>query len=203
MTPSNMKTGGRRLFKTIRARLAAVVALFAIALVAIVAALTWMEADAIFTARRDQLKTVSQVAYKVIEQQYQEFKNGKIGEAEAQERAKAAVRAVRYNIDDYFFVQSDNVVTIVNGARPDREGLDGTKTVDPTGKYYTLEMHKLAAEKGEGFVDYLFAKPGASLDHPSPKLSYVKWFAPWKWTLGTGVYIDDISSQIWQRVYVS
>ncbi|MFI5016114.1 MAG: methyl-accepting chemotaxis protein, partial [Hyphomicrobiales bacterium] len=47
------------------------------------------------------------------------------------------------------------------------------------------------------------AKPGASLDHPSPKLSYVKWFAPWKWTLGTGVYIDDISSQIWQRVYVS
>jgi methyl-accepting chemotaxis protein len=177
--------------------------LFAIALLAIVAALTWMAAEAITGARQDELKTVTQVAYKVIEQQYQEFKSGKISEAEAQERAKAAVRAMRYNVDDYFFISSDSVVTLVNGARPDREGMDGTKSVDPNGKYFSVEMHKVASEKGEGFVDYVFAKPGAPLDHPSPKLSYVKFFAPWRWTLGTGVYVDDISSQIRKRVYVS
>ena len=79
------------LFNSVRARLAATVALFGIALVAIVAVLTWIDADSIFAARRDELKTVSQVALKVVEQQYEHFKAGKITEAEAQERAKAAI----------------------------------------------------------------------------------------------------------------
>ncbi|SEE00345.1 methyl-accepting chemotaxis sensory transducer with Cache sensor [Rhizobiales bacterium GAS191] len=198
-----MNHGLLRRLHSVRGRLAATVALFGVALVAIVAVLTWMEADSIFAARRDQLKTVSQVAYKVVELQYQQFKAGKISEPEAEERAKAAVRAMRYNIDDYFSVFDDNVVVIVNGGRPEREGNDGRKSVDPSGKYFVIEMQKLAADKGEGFVDYLFPRPGAALDQPSPKLTYAKWFAPWKWTISTGVYVDDISTQIWHQVFVS
>ena len=59
-----------RLLGSIRARLAGIVALFAAALIAIVAVLTWLEASAIYAARQDELKTVTQVAYKVIERQY-------------------------------------------------------------------------------------------------------------------------------------
>ena len=51
-----------------------------------------------------------------------------------------------------------------------------------------------------GIVDYQYAKPGAALDQPSPKLSYVKFFAPWQWTLGTGMYIDDVEATMWSRV---
>src|SRR5208282_6067949 len=152
---------------------------------------------------QDQLKTVIQVAYKVIERQYDDFRSGKITEAEAQERAKANVRAMRYNTNDYFFIQDNNMITIVHGVRPDQEGVDGSKQVDPTGKHFSLEMHKLAVEQGQGFVDYQYAKPGAPLDQPSPKLSFVKFFDPWKWTLGTGVYVDDVSAMVWQRIYVS
>ncbi|MGD0561760.1 MAG: cache domain-containing protein, partial [Roseiarcus sp.] len=192
-----------RLLGSIRARLAGIVALFAAALIAIVAVLTWMEASAIYAARQDELKTVIQVAYKVIERQYDDYKSGKITEAEAQERAKANVRAMRYNTNDYFFIQDNDVVTIVHGVRPDQEGVDGSKQADPTGKLFSVEMHKVAAEQGQGFVDYQYAKPGAPLDQPSAKLSFVKLFAPWKWTLGTGVYIDDISAMIWRRVFIS
>ncbi|SEC67923.1 methyl-accepting chemotaxis sensory transducer with Cache sensor [Rhizobiales bacterium GAS191] len=202
MKQPDEKTGGRRVFKTIRSRLAAIVALFAFALVAVVTALTWMGADAIYAARRDQLRTVSEVANKVIEQQYQEFKAGKISEAEAQLRAKAAVRAMRYNTNDYFFVQDDVGTSIVHGARPDQEGVV-SNTVALDGRPLSLAMHETAVAKGAGFVEYQYAKPGGALDNPSPKLSYVKWFAPWKWVLGTGVYIDDVSAQIWQRIYVS
>ena len=203
MTSTQKQIERPRLLGSIRARLAGIVALFAAALIALVAVLTWMAADAISDARKDELKTVVQVAYKVIERQYNDFKAGKITEAEAQERAKANVRAMRYNTNDYFFVQDDNVITIVHGVRPDQEGVDGAKTVDPTGKHFSVEMHKVAAEQGSGYVDYQYAKPGAPLDQASPKLSYVKFFEPWKWTLGTGVYVDDISAMVWQRIYVS
>ena len=180
---------------SIRARLAGIVALFAIAIVVTVALLTWLEAGAIYAARQDQLKTVTQVAVTVIERQYADFKAGKVTEAEAQERAKADVRAMRYNTNDYFFVQGQDAINVVNGARPELEGK--AKTAISTA------MHKIGAEQGQGFLDYGYPRPGAPADQISPKLAFVKFFAPWQWTVGTGVYIDDISGMIWQRIYVS
>ena len=201
MSSTNAR-GAKGFLTSIRARLAAVVVMFALAIIAVAATLTWMEADSIFAARRAQLQTVTQVAYKIIEGQYQEFKNGKVSEADAQDRAKAAIRLLRYNEKDYFFVQNDTGVTIVHGVRPDQEGvLSPTPAAD--GRPLWVAFHDVATSKGEGFVDYQYAKPGEPLDHPSPKLSFIKWFAPWKWSLGTGVYIDDVSAQIWQRIYVS
>ncbi len=202
MTESSVKSGRRGLFKTINSRLMAVIVLFAFALVAIVTTLTYMGAEAIFTARRDELKTVTQVASKVIEQQYLEFKNGKISEAEAQLRAKASVRAMRYNVNDYFIVQSNDEVQLVHGWLPQREGTHSDLKA-PDRRLLTTVYHEVATSKGEGFVDYEFPKPGAAPDKPVPKMTYVTWFAPWKWVVGTGVYIDDISTQIWHRIYVS
>ena len=174
----------RRFLGSIRARLLGIVALFGVALVAMVATLTWMDARDIYAGRQDELRTVIEVAYKVVQQQYDEFKKGTISEAEAQQRAKAGIRAMRYNADDYFFVQDKNVVTHRSwrAARP--RGRRQSKKQDPTGKYFSVEMNKVATEKGEGFVDYQYAKPGAPLDQPSPKLSYVKLFAPWQWVAG-------------------
>jgi len=189
----------RRFLGSIRARLMGIIALFAVALIALVAGLTFMAARDIYTGRQDELRTVIEVAYKAVEQQYNDFKSGAISEDEAQRRAKAIVRALRYNAKDYFFVQDKNLITIVHGVRPDQEGVDGSKQQDPTGKFFTVEMHKMAFDQGQGYVDYQYAKPGAPLDQPSPKLSFVKLFAPWEWVIGTGVYIDDLNAMIWSR----
>ncbi len=188
---------------SIRGRLAGVIALFALAMIALVAVQTWRSINEIYDARRDQLRSVVEVAFKAVDGQYAAFKAGKITEAEAQDRAKSVLRSMRYNATDYIFVQDDNMVTIVHGARPDQEGVDGKATKDPTGKLFVQEMHKVAAEQGQGYVDYQYAKPGAALDHPSPKLSYIKFFTPWKWTVGTGVYIDDLQDKIWSQLRFS
>jgi len=190
----------RRFLGSIRARLLGIIVLFGVALIAMVAMLAAIDARDIYAGRQDELRTVTEVAYKVVEQQYSEFKSGKISEAEAQQRAKTNVRALRYNANDYFFVQNKDVVLVVHGVRPDLEGGEMSKNQDPTGKYFGVEMNRVAAENGQGFVDYQYAKPGAPLDQPSPKLSYVKQFAPWQWTLGTGLYIDDINATVWSRV---
>ena len=200
MTRLSEQSQLRRFVGSIRARLLGIIVLFGVALVAMVATLTWIDARDIYAGRQDELRTVIEVASKVVQQQYDEFKKGTISEAEAQQRAKASIRAMRYNANDYFFVQDKAVVTIVHGVRPDQEGADMSKKQDPTGKYFSVEMNKIAAENGQGFVGYQYAKPGAPLDQPSPKLSYVKLFAPWQWTLGTGMYIDDINATVWSRV---
>jgi len=45
---------------------------------------------------------------------------------------------------------------------------------------------------GEGFVDYVWAKPTPNgLIPDMPKLSYIRCFPDWGWIVGTGIYIDD------------
>ncbi len=185
---------------SIRARLLGIIVLFGVALIAIVAVLAWFAARDIYAGRQDELRTVVEVASKAVQQQYDEFKKGTISEAEAQLRAKASIRAMRYNVDDYFFIQDKNAILIVHGTRPDQEGRDVSQQHTASGKYFSGDMNKIAAEQGQGFVSYEYPKPGAAMDQPSPKLSYVKLFAPWRWTIGTGVYIDDIEATVWSRV---
>jgi len=188
--------------RSIRARLAAVVAVFSLAMIALCAALTWLQADEIYAGRRDQLRNVVEVAVKAIDGEYQHFKAGKLSETEAQERAKAIVRALRYNQGDYFFVTDDHMVTIVH-PRPDQEGVDGSGQKDPTGKLFFAEMRDVVARDGKGFVEYQYPKPGAAIGQASPKLSYVQGYAPWKWIVGSGVYIDDLRQKILSRALVS
>jgi methyl-accepting chemotaxis protein len=56
-------------------------------------------------------------------------------------------------------------------------------------------MVDVIRRSGNGFVDYLWPKPGS--DKPAPKITYVVGFAPWGWIIGTGVYVDDLDAQAW------
>ena len=51
---------------------------------------------------------------------------------------------------------------------------------------------------GQGFVDYLWPKPGH--DQPVAKVSYVKGYAPWGWVVGSGVYVDDVQALFLKRM---
>jgi len=164
---------------SIRARLLGIIALFGAGLVASVAVFAWFDARDIYAGRQDELRTVIDAASKVVQQQYDEFKKGTISEAEAQQRAKASLRAIRYNADDYVFAQDKDIVLVVH-PRADLEGKDVSKEHTASGKYFFAEFKKVADEQGQGFVSYEYPKPGAALDQPSPKLAYVKLFAPWQ-----------------------
>ena len=190
-------------FGSTRARLGGVVALFGLGLVAMGAAMTWFQADEIYAARKDQLQVAIDLAYSTVERQYEDFKAGKISEAEAQERAKANVRALRYNGSGYFFINDKNVITLVNGPRPDQEGRDVSTQKDGNGKYFARDLVKIATEKGQGFNSYEYTKPGQPPDKWFPKLSYVHGFAPWAWSIGTGVYVDDLQAKVWKQIYLS
>src|SRR5208282_748297 len=48
----------------------------------------------------------------------------------------------------------------------------------------------VAREKGAGFVEYMWPKPGES--EPVKKISYIKLYSPWGWVIGSGVYADDM-----------
>src|SRR6185437_11758127 len=72
----------------------------------------------------------------------------------------------------YLFAYDQNLNVLLNPAFPKREGTNVHGQTDANGKPMHDEFLKVVREKGSGWVDYAFPKPGEST--PSRKWTYVK-----------------------------
>ena len=108
------------------------------------------------------------------------------------DQAKQQIGNLRFGPDgkDYFFILDTAGTMIMHPIKPSMNGTDQSDFRDPKGKPLFQEMIKVAKDNGQGFVDYLWPKPGDN--EPVGKLSYVQLFKEWGWIVGTGIYIDDI-----------
>jgi len=102
------------------------------------------------------------------------------------------IKDMRYNNNGYIWINDMHPKMVMHPIKPSLNGKDLSVFKDPNGKHLFNEFVKVCREKGEGFVDYMWPKPG--YDKPVPKLSYVKLFKPWNWVVGTGIYLDDIKA---------
>jgi methyl-accepting chemotaxis protein len=123
-------------------------------------------------------------------------KAGQFTQEEAQSKILSDIKGLRYQNNEYFFVFSTNGKMVAHGVKQALVGKDMADDVfkDSHGKFFLKEMVEVSKDKGEGFVDYMWPKPNKT--EPSPKLSYVKLFAPWGWIIGTGIYVDNVQAEI-------
>ncbi len=117
-------------------------------------------------------------------------------EKEIQQTVLQIIGEMRYGKEgtDYFWVNDMNSVVLMHPIKPSLNGKDLSGLQDKEGTYIFREFVRVCKEKGEGYVPYLWPKPGE--DEPVQKLSYVKLFKPWGWVIGTGVYLDDVENEV-------
>ncbi|MEI6683943.1 MAG: cache domain-containing protein [Bacteroidota bacterium] len=90
--------------------------------------------------------------------------------------------------DTYVFVVDSSYKVLVNPAFPGEEGQNVYDLKDVNGKYFFRELFQVAGEKGSGWVDYVWPKPGEA--RPSPKSTYVRKIVVKGSTylVGSGIY---------------
>jgi methyl-accepting chemotaxis protein len=125
-------------------------------------------------------------------------KSGKMPEAEARKSAAEAVRAMRYDGKEYFWIHDLDHVVVMHPTKPEMEGTNKADLKDPNGVFLYQEMNKLVKREGQGFVAYHWPRAGTT--EATPKLSFVKLYEPWGWVVGSGIYIDDIDAIFLQSV---
>jgi len=169
-------------------------ALTAIALVAVVAFAAWLLHEKIYQERQARLKNAVEIAISLTSAADERMKAGMPRE-ESLKILRKEISDIRFdNGAGYFFAYVDNGIVLFDGNKPAAAGDDRSGNKDSNGKPTVANMIAAArAEAGEGFVDYMFPKPGET--KPSPKLAYVQRFAPWDAVIGTGAYTDDIESE--------
>ncbi len=111
---------------------------------------------------------------------------------EAKKRAMANIKTLRFNKDDYFWISDLSARMLMHPIKPDMDGKDQSDYKDSGGKKIFVEMATVCQEKGGGFIEYMWPKPGET--KPSPKMSYVQLYRPWGWVIGTGIYFDELAA---------
>ncbi|BBR54006.1 MULTISPECIES: methyl-accepting chemotaxis protein [Pseudomonas] len=123
---------------------------------------------------------------------------GTLSREAAQQQALQVVRGLRYDKDDYFWINDLGPKMIMHPTNPKLDGQDLSAIRDPDGFAVFNEMVALARSQDAGSVNYRWPKPGAS--EPVAKTSYIQLFKPWGWIIGSGVYIDDVQAEFARQV---
>nr|WP_282765786.1 methyl-accepting chemotaxis protein [Alteromonas macleodii] len=116
-----------------------------------------------------------------------------VDEAAAKQQALEAVKALRYDGSNYFWIQDQTPSMVMHPIKPALDGQDLRTFKDGNGKAFFIEMAQKVKSKGEGFVDYVWPLPGE--ESPTDKISYVKEFKPWGWTVGSGIYLTNLEKE--------
>jgi methyl-accepting chemotaxis protein len=154
--------------------------------------------DTLLDERRTAVRNEVQSAVSIVRAFVAEAAAGHLSETEAQQRARMALRSMRFGEGDYFYVYRYDGVNVVHGLKPDREGKNFIDQVDSNGVRFNANLIA-AAQAGGGFTEFMF--PRASSDTPSPKLAYAAPVSEWQWAVGSGVYTDDVDALFRARLF--
>jgi signal-transduction protein with cAMP-binding, CBS, and nucleotidyltransferase domain/PAS domain-containing protein len=148
-------------------------------------------------SKKEMIRELVSAANGIASKYYLEMKAGLISEGDAKSNAISRIEHLRYGVGnkDYFWITDMQPFMIMHPYRKDLNGTDLNEFRDPNGKALFVEMVKRIKENNEGYVDYEWQWMDDSLNIV-PKISYVHAFEPWGWIIGTGVYIEDVKSEI-------
>lgn len=112
---------------------------------------------------------------------------------ELRERAREILSRIRFGTSGYVFAYDyDGNCQVL----PTKTAWLGTNRIgekDKQGRSYVADLVG-AAKRGGDTTRYSFDKPGTKI--LADKIGYAMGFEPWKWMVGTGVYVDDIDSMV-------
>ena len=151
-----------------------------------------IERSELLSERMQKSRSLVDLPYSIIMAYHQQEVDGKLGHAEAQQQALAAIRSLRYEDSNYFFIIDTHPNMVMHPVKPELDGKDLTDVKDANGKALFVAMVDAAKATAGDFVYYLWPKPGS--ERAVRKLSFVKPFEPWGWIVGTGIYIDDVDA---------
>ncbi len=119
---------------------------------------------------------------------------GELSKSELENEIKKRLKAIRYERNNYVWINDMDAVIIMHPTAPHLNGKDLSEMKDSKGKFLFREMVDVCKKDGEGMVDYTWLKQDTKQE--TQKVSYVKLIPELGWIIGTGAWVDDITQEM-------
>ncbi|HAX91063.1 MAG TPA: chemotaxis protein [Rhodospirillaceae bacterium] len=118
--------------------------------------------------------------------------SGEFSLEEGQARALKRLSSVRYDGNNYFWVNDLNGKMLMHPTSPQLNGKIVLGTKDKDGKLLFDDMIAIVKKDGQGAYHYQWPADATA----KPKISYVHGVPEWGWVIGTGVFSDQIQKDV-------
>ena len=148
--------------------------------------------------KKELIKEDIKKTLKFIEYYHNKFKDIKT-EEEIKSDLLNAIELMRdtKDVNDYIFVYDFNGTLLYYPISNVKIGQNLYEFTDPSGKKVIKEVIEVSQKQEGGFVQYIWYKPVIKSD--ALKISYALSYKPWNWTIGTGIYLDEIDEIVKQK----
>lgn len=185
----------------ISVRLSLIVLAAVIALITLISLSAVQLREEMMAEKRLKTRHLVESAYGTLEYFHKLATAGEMTEEAAKKAALKQISILRYEEEEYFWVNDYSPSMVMHPMKPALNGKDLKDFKDPDGKKLFVAMVNIVKKEGAGFVNYLWPKPGHN--DPVAKISYVKGFQPWGWIIGSGIYLDDVDTLFRQNLIYS
>ncbi|GAW65730.1 histidine kinase [Geoanaerobacter pelophilus] len=139
----------------------------------------------------EELRTVSELAYNVVQSQQRLQQKGRMDLAAAQREARNALSKVNVGKTGYIYAMNSRGELKVHVAQ---EGVNVFDSRDETGRYFIREMIEKARRSKPGEVLYIvYPWRNAALGDKSLRKKVVayRYFKEWDWIIAAGGYLEE------------
>ncbi|SDT98649.1 methyl-accepting chemotaxis protein [Halopseudomonas salegens] len=138
-----------------------------------------------------------EVAHDLMGHYHEKEVQGEMSREEAQREALAVLERMRYDGNEYYWVNDMNHIMIMHPFAPQTVGVDLTSMQNEDSENIIVEMVQLAREHGTAHFEYTWTRPGdvPGEDDGVGRMAAVTHFEPWDYMIGTGVFIDDMQAK--------
>ncbi len=143
--------------------------------------------------RKAKTRNLVESAHSIVSNYYDVYQAGELTEQEAKAAAFKTLEGMRYDGKNYFWINDMEPRMVMHPFKKELNGKPLVDFADPNGVHLFVEMAKVVKNSQSGFVAYSWQKGNS--EKLSPKLSFVKGFAPWGWIVGSGIYVDDVDAE--------
>ncbi|PAU89014.1 methyl-accepting chemotaxis protein [Pseudomonas jilinensis] len=141
-----------------------------------------------------------EVAHDLMAHYHGKQMRGELSEEQARKQALDALRGLRYDGQEYYWVNDMNNIMIMHPVAPQTEGMDLTNINSSDGRRNVIvDMVNMARSQGTAHIEYTWTRPGKNPgeDEGVGKIAAFKHFKPWDYMVGTGIFIEDMQSKFW------
>jgi PAS domain S-box-containing protein len=144
----------------------------------------------------EQVNQAHQIASNIYQQNHDSKKLPEI-----EKMIKDALRPMRFNNGrGYYFAVSMDGIEQLYPVRPEFEGKNLIGLQDSKGSFVIQDEIKTIKQSGEGFVKSFWTKPDEDQTIKFPQITFVKFFKPLDWYIGTGDYLDDFEKELQKKI---
>ena len=174
----------------LRTKLAALIGLSVLTLVAVVAVSASLVRQRMFEERVDKDRAVVQATLGIAQSLEIRVATHQLTHEQALGMLRDDIHAMRF--DDgagYIYAQTLDNIIVIHGASPALEGKPSPAT-DEIGRPLTELINSALRNSDTGVVSYTYPKPGQTVRQP--KVSYMARFKPWDLVFVAGAFLDDL-----------